>query len=89
MVKCNLENLWGFVGRKHTLLSFVIYSYLYNMQHRQDDNAIHGNDGESVIREEFSKKGNIHGLCGQNPVHLVSGFWTHLKSSHCILSFKI
>ena len=69
-------------GNTH-YLSRIIHK-LYNLQHNgdADDEDIHGNVGESVIREELSKKGNIHGLCGQNPAHLVSRFLTHSNSNH-------
>ena len=53
-------------------------SLLNYLQHDEDYDDIHGSDGESVIREEFSKKGNIHDLCGQNPGHLVSRFLTQI-----------
>ena len=57
-------------------------SLLNYLQHDEDYDDINGSDGESLIREEFSKKGNIHGLCGQNPGHLVSRFLTHLNLDH-------
>ena len=69
-------------GNTH-YLSWINHK-LYNLEHNEDadDEDIHGNVGESVLREELSKKGNIHGLCGQNPGHLVSCFLTHSNSNY-------